>query len=438
MKKERILVTFIVIALFAVIAIPLSNANSPPNTPSSPSPANGATGVSINTDLSWTCTDPDGDTLVYDIAFDLALPPQPVASNYSSTTYDPGTLNYNTTYYWIITAKDPSGATNSSAEWSFTTESAPNNQAPSISNPSPANGATNVSVNPTLSVYVSDQNGGNVYVFFYNASDHSQIDGMLVSANTTVSTTKWSNLSYNTTYSWYVVANDSELETTSATWHFTTAPANETPNNPPTCSLSATPSSGTAPLTLNFSMSASDSDGSITAWQLDVDNDGSTEYSGTGSPPTTQQHIYVSSGTYTAKLTVTDNNNDTGYATATITVTNASTGGGWLNWKLPLSYFSMFVIGMIGLIGVAMSAFFLKPESIKHVGYAPAAGSLLVTVFLIAAILMYHAGIAWYWIAGVVLLIFFILYVTLKVVLFKKRRLAKSVLGRKKVKRRRR
>jgi len=394
--------------------------------------------VSINTNLSWTCTDPDGDTLVYDIAFDLASPPQPVASNYSSTTYDPGTLNYNTTYYWIITAKDPNGETTSSSLWSFTTESPASNQPPLISSPSPAHGATNVSVNPTLSVYVSDPNGGNVYVFFYNGTDDSQIDGMLVSANTTVSTTKFNNLSYNTTYYWYVVANDSITETTSGMWHFTTIEANETPNNPPTCTLSATPSSGIVPLTLNFSMSASDSDGSITAWQLDVDNDGSAEYSGTGSPPATQQHIYVSSGTYTAKLMVTDNNNDTGYATATITVTNASTGGGWLNWKLPFSWFSMFVMGMIGLVGVALAAFFLKPESIEHVGYAPAAGTMLITVFLIAAILMYHAGIAWYWILGVVLLIIFILYVTIKVVAIKKKKLVKSVLGRRKVKRRRR
>jgi len=36
MKRERILTIFLMIALFAVAAIPISNANSPPNTPTSP------------------------------------------------------------------------------------------------------------------------------------------------------------------------------------------------------------------------------------------------------------------------------------------------------------------------------------------------------------------------------------------------------------------
>ena len=44
------------------------------------------------------------------------------------------------------------------------------------------------------------------------------------------------------------------------------------PNQPPTCSLSANPRSGKAPLTVTFTMSASDPDGSISIWGLDVDS----------------------------------------------------------------------------------------------------------------------------------------------------------------------
>ncbi|MBW1933426.1 MAG: PKD domain-containing protein [Deltaproteobacteria bacterium] len=181
---------------------------------------------------------------------------------------------------------------------------------------------------------------------------------------------------------------------------------------------------------VTFTDESVDDIGTIVNWTWDF-GDGSTSYL---QNPT---HTYSGGGNYTVTLTVTNDTDDIASISKVISI-SGSTGGGWVNWKLPLSWFSMFVIGMIGLIGVAMAAFFLKPESIKHVGYAPAAGTMLITVFLIAAILMYHAGIAWYWIAGVVLLIFFILYVTVKVVTIKKKKLVKSVLGRRKVKRRRR
>jgi len=92
------------------------------------------------------------------------------------------------------------------------------------------------------------------------------------------------------------------------------------PNNPPTCSLSANPTSGKAPLIVTFSMSASDTDGSIASWQLDINNDGSAEYSGSGNPPSTEQYTYQNLGTYTAKLTVTDNDGAKYSETKTITV----------------------------------------------------------------------------------------------------------------------
>ncbi|HVQ00195.1 MAG TPA: NosD domain-containing protein, partial [Candidatus Thermoplasmatota archaeon] len=44
--------------------------NNPPYTPNSAIPSNGATGISINTGLSWTGGDPDsGDTVLYDVFF---------------------------------------------------------------------------------------------------------------------------------------------------------------------------------------------------------------------------------------------------------------------------------------------------------------------------------------------------------------------------------
>ncbi|GEM_PF-1168947 len=93
-------------------------------------------------------------------------------------------------------------------------------------------------------------------------------------------------------------------------------------NQPPTCSLSASPSMGTAPLTVEFAMTTNDNDGTITSWTLDINDDGTPEYTGTGNTPATQQHTYTTNGTYIAKLTVTDNNGTTGTDTVTVTVSS--------------------------------------------------------------------------------------------------------------------
>jgi len=117
-------------------------------------------------------------------------------------------------------------------------------------------------------------------------------------------------------------------------------------------------------------------------------------------------------------------------------------GGGWIVivernrdlFKLPFSWFAIFMIIAIGVIGVSLSAFFLKKESIQHLGYAPAAGTMLTTVFLVGTILLYHAGVDWYWLIIPLFLVALILFVTLKVVLVKKRKVARTVfkIGKKK------
>jgi hypothetical protein len=90
------------------------NPNNAPNTPSNPSPSNHATGQSINADLSWTGGDPDtGDTVKYDVFFGTSTSPPLVSNDQSGTTHDPGTLSYNTKYYWKITATDNHGASTS-------------------------------------------------------------------------------------------------------------------------------------------------------------------------------------------------------------------------------------------------------------------------------------------------------------------------------------
>ena len=96
--------------------------NNPPNTPSNPSPANHATGVSINADLSWSGGDPDaGDTVTYDVYFGISATPPLVSNDQLATTYDPGALSYNNKYYWQIVATDNHGASTTGPLWDFTT-----------------------------------------------------------------------------------------------------------------------------------------------------------------------------------------------------------------------------------------------------------------------------------------------------------------------------
>jgi PKD repeat protein len=95
-------------------------------------------------------------------------------------------------------------------------------------------------------------------------------------------------------------------------------------NQSPVVGISANPSSGETPLTVTFSISASDPDGSISSWSLDVDDDGAAEYQESGDPPSSKQHTYNSPGTFLATLTVTDNKGAIATATQTIVV-SAST-----------------------------------------------------------------------------------------------------------------
>jgi hypothetical protein len=97
--------------------------NCLPNEPSNPDPSDGETDVSIDADLSWTGGDPDpDDTIIYDVYFGTSSPPPQVATGQSDTTYDPGTMDYMTTYYWQIVAWDNHGASTTGSIWEFTTE----------------------------------------------------------------------------------------------------------------------------------------------------------------------------------------------------------------------------------------------------------------------------------------------------------------------------
>jgi hypothetical protein len=90
-----------------------------PGQATSPSPANSATGVSINADLSWT---PGSGSTSSDVYFGADSTPDSgeFQGNQTATTFEPGTMSNNTTYYWRIDEINVGGTTTGNV-WSFTT-----------------------------------------------------------------------------------------------------------------------------------------------------------------------------------------------------------------------------------------------------------------------------------------------------------------------------
>ena len=159
---------------------------SPPNMPSNPLPANHATGVSINADLSWSGGDPDaGDTVTYDVYFGTSATPPLVSNDQPETTYDPGILNYNTKYYWQIVATDNHGTSTQGTVWEFTTELAPNNPPNTPSLPAgPASGYTGTSY--TYSTSATDPDGDQVK-YTFDWGDGTTSETGFVNSGTTAS-----------------------------------------------------------------------------------------------------------------------------------------------------------------------------------------------------------------------------------------------------------
>ncbi|MCD6393212.1 MAG: DNRLRE domain-containing protein, partial [Planctomycetes bacterium] len=106
---------------------------------SNPSPVDGAADVVLDADLSWSAgIDEDS----HDIYFGTDPDPRVnTVINQDGTTYEPGTLQQGTTYYWIIDERDSVGGVTPGDIWSFTTLTM------KATNPSPADGTTNIGVN---------------------------------------------------------------------------------------------------------------------------------------------------------------------------------------------------------------------------------------------------------------------------------------------------
>jgi hypothetical protein len=98
--------------------------SQPPNTPSNPTPADAATAVLLNTSLSWTGGDPEGDPVTYDVYLEAGngspgiLICQDVSVSFCTP---PADLLPSTHYYWRVIARDDINQTREGPTWEFDT-----------------------------------------------------------------------------------------------------------------------------------------------------------------------------------------------------------------------------------------------------------------------------------------------------------------------------
>lgn len=101
---------------YAAAIQPVVNALEVPGIARSPRPRNSATNVATSIDLSWTG---GANATSHDVYFGTVNPPE-LVRNQSRTSYDPGQLDANTTYFWRVDAVNSAGTT-AGGVWQFTT-----------------------------------------------------------------------------------------------------------------------------------------------------------------------------------------------------------------------------------------------------------------------------------------------------------------------------
>ena len=178
--------------------------------------------------------------------------------------------------------------------------------------PYPNDDAENVGLKVTLKVLTIDPDSDFLRVDFYNAVNDVYLGRALNVKNDTNATLSIL-LPFDTTFAWYTIVNDSQLENRSDIWFFTTKqrpPENKKPVAQPGGPYEA---SINEMVRLNGS-SSYDPDGSIIFYRWNF-GDGSSEILDTA-----PMHSYTDPGTYTVTLTVVDNEGRSSMANTTVVI----------------------------------------------------------------------------------------------------------------------
>ena len=236
------------------------------------------------------------------------------SGNYSSaidagnvTSYVVSGLSSNT-YYFAVTAYDTSG--NESSYSNEASKTIATNLSPTVSLiASPSSGTVSFTV--TFTATASDTDGSIVSYEWDFDGDGTYDQNTVTTSN--ISYTYTSAATYNATVR--VTDDDGAIAT-----DIVTISASTLANQPPIVSLGAFPTSGTTPLTVDFTATAFDSDGSIASYEWDYDDDGT--YDQNTVTTATFSYTFTSAGTYNARVRVTDDDGAT--ATSSVTIVTSS------------------------------------------------------------------------------------------------------------------
>jgi hypothetical protein len=197
---------------------PVGSGPTTPQQAYNPNPPDNATDISADADLSWTA---GANATSHDVYFGTDSSPDSgeLQGNQTATTYNPGTMNDDTTYYWRIDEINANGTTTGTV-WSFTTED-PGSLPGAASNPSPADSAAGISISADLSwTQGVDSTSSNVYFGTDSTPDAGELQG-----NQTATTFDPGTLTNDTTYYWRIDEINATGTTTGSLWSFTTVAA---------------------------------------------------------------------------------------------------------------------------------------------------------------------------------------------------------------------
>jgi len=296
--------------------------NTPPNTPSNPSPTDTATNVLLNTQLNWTSGDPDGNTITYDIYFGTTTSPSKVKNNQSNLSYAPGTLTYNTIYYWKIVAWDSYNASAEGPLWHFKTASQSGNGGGGSGDSTPPE--------PQNKKPIANASAGKPYQGFvnsailFNGSRSSDPDGNITKwfwifddATNGIGKTVTHTYSKVGTYNVTLTVTDNKGATNA---DITTCTIIQ-PNRPPTKPIITGPINGTTNTSYDFTAISTDADNDTIRYSF-IWGDITSYINGSKFLPSntsfTCSHRWTTPGQYNITVTATDNHTE---ATTQFTIT---------------------------------------------------------------------------------------------------------------------
>ena len=253
--------------------------NIPPVMPHNPSPSNGSIDIPPDTTLSWQCTDPDGDSITYDIYFGASPNPPLVINNQSSSSYTPPSLSYSTTYYWRVVAWDEHQAKNTSPVWHFTTKANSEPGKPTLTGA--ISGYTGLSI--IFYAVATDPDGDRIrYGLDWNNDGIVDEWTLFYNSGTTASVTHV----WNSEGTYYVKAVAEDEYGLQGEWSEARAiiiTQYSPPNQPPTVEITSPSNGSTVSGIVEIQGISNDPDGIVERVEVKIDNGGWNEAEGTTS-----------------------------------------------------------------------------------------------------------------------------------------------------------